>query len=76
MSNSDSFRGSKLVSQLVSWCYQPCQPQRIMSGLREALINRNIGERTNKTEIRPEERSEIAESCRENFWNEMELKGP
>ena len=31
---------------------------------------------TNKAEIRPEEESEKAESCRENLWNEMRLKGP
>ena len=27
-------------------------------------------------EIRPEEQSEQAESCRENLWNEIQLKGP
>ena len=36
-----------------------------MSGLRETFIKRYIVERTNKTEIRPEEQSENAESCRE-----------
>ena len=35
-----------------------------------------IAERTNKTEIRPEEQSEKAESCRENMWNEIQLKAP
>ena len=35
-----------------------------------------IVERTNKAEIRPEERSEKTESCRENLWNEIQLKGP
>ena len=30
----------------------------------------------NKAEIRSEEQSEKAESCRENFWNEIQLKGP
>ena len=29
-----------------------------------------------KDQIRPEEQSEKAESCRENLWNEMQLKGP
>ena len=29
-----------------------------------------IVERTNKTEARPEEQSEKAESCRENLWND------
>ena len=45
--------------------------------LRETFIKRYIGERTNKAEIRPEERSEKAESCRrETLWNEIQLKGP
>ena len=26
--------------------------------------------------MRPEEESEKAESCRENIWNEIQLKGP
>ena len=33
-------------------------------------------ERTNKAEIGPEEQSEKSESCRENNWKEMQLKGP
>ena len=33
-------------------------------------------ERTNEAEIRPEEKSEKAESCRENLENEIQLKGP
>ena len=33
-----------------------------------------IVERTNKAQIRPEERSEKVESCRENLWIEMQLK--
>ena len=32
-------------------------------------------ERTNKAEIKPEEQIEKAASCRENIWNEMQLKG-
>ena len=35
-----------------------------------------IVERTNKAEKRPEEQSAKAGSCRENLWNEMQLKGP
>ena len=35
-----------------------------------------IVERTNKAEIKPEEQSEKAESCRESLWNEIQLKGP
>ena len=27
-------------------------------------------------EIKPEEQSKKAESCRENLWNEIQLKGP
>ena len=34
-----------------------------------------IVERTNKAEIRLEEQSEKAESCRGMLWNEMQLKG-
>ena len=52
------------------------QPQRIISGLRETFIKRCIVERTNKAEIGPEEQGEKAESCRENLWNEIQLKGP
>ena len=35
-----------------------------------------IVERTNKAEQRPQEQSEKTESCRENLWNEIQLKGP
>ena len=48
----------------------------IISGLRVTFIKRYIVERTNKVDMRPEERSEKAESCRENLWNDMQLKGP
>ena len=61
---------------LVSWCFKPSQPQRITSRLREIFIKRHVIERTNKAEIRPEERSEKAESRWENLSNEMQLKGP
>ena len=44
--------------QLVSWCFKPSQPQRIISGLTETFIKRYKAERTNKAEIRPEEQSE------------------
>ena len=33
-----------------------------------------IVERTNEAEIRPEEQNEDTESCRENLWNEIQLK--
>ena len=42
----------------------------------ETFIQRYIAERTNEAEIRPEEQSEKAESCRENLWDEIQLKGP
>ena len=48
----------------------------IISGLRNTVIKRYTVERTNKAELRPEEQSEKAESCRENLWNEIQLKGP
>ena len=54
---------------------KPSKRQRIISGLRETCTNRYIVERTNKAEIRPEERSEKAEICREDLWNEIQLKG-
>ena len=47
-----------------------------MSGLRETFTKRYVVERTNKAEIRPKEQSEKAESCRENLWNEIQLKAP
>ena len=45
------------------------------SGLKETFIKRYIAERTNNAEIRPEEQSEETESCQENLWNEIQLKG-
>ena len=62
--------------ELVNLWFEPSQLLRIMSGLKETFINRHIVERTNKAEIRPEEQSEKTESCRENLWNETQLKGP
>ena len=50
----------------------------IISGLKETFIKiKKIRvERTNESEIRPEEQSEKMESCRENLWNEIQSKGP
>ena len=48
----------------------------IISGLKETFEERYIVERTNRAEIRPEEQSEKSESCREDLWNEIQLKGP
>ena len=39
-------------------------------------MKRCIVERANRAEMRSEEQSEKAESCRENLWNELQLKGP
>ena len=47
----------------------------MISGQKETVIQRYIVERTNEAEIRPEEQSEKMESCRENLWNEIQLKG-
>ena len=65
-----------LVSWLVSCCFKPSQSQRIIPGLRETFIKRHIVERTSKAEIRLEEQNEKAESCWENFWDEIQLKWP
>ena len=62
--------------KLVNWCFEPCQPLGIISGLNETFIKRHTVERTNKAEIRPEKQREKTESCRENLWNEIQLKGP
>ena len=43
---------AKTVSELVSWCFKPSQPQRIISGLREIFKKRYIVEMTNKAEFR------------------------
>ena len=59
-------RGGR-VGWLVSWCFKPSQPQRIISGLMETFIKRYIVERTNEAEIRPEEQSEKVGSCRGEF---------
>ena len=42
----------------------------------KTFIQRYIVERANKAKIRPEEQIEKTESCRENSWNEIKLKGP
>ena len=52
---------------LVNQCFEPIQPPRIMSGLKETFIKKYIIERTKKAEIRPEEPSEQMESCRGEF---------
>ena len=57
---------------LVSRYFKTSQPQRIISGLTETFTKRYIVERTNEAELRPEEQSEKAESCRENLRNEIQ----
>ena len=55
-------------SKLVSRCFEPSEPERIISGLRESFMKRYTVERTNKAEeVGPEEQSKKADSCRENF---------
>ena len=56
---------NSLFSNLVSWCFKPSQPQRIISGLRKTFIKRYMIERTNKTEIRQEKTE----------WESGELSG-
>ena len=63
--------------RLVSWCFEPNQPQRIISANNikaEGDFHKEIVERTNEREIRPKEQSEKAESCRENFWMKYSWK--
>ena len=57
-----------MMIKLVCWCFKPSQPQRIISGLKETLIeiHNYVAERTNKAKIRPEEQSKKEESRREN----------
>ena len=44
--------------------------------MKETFIKKCIAEKTNEAELRPQEQSEKTESCRENLWNELQLKGP
>ena len=67
--------GVQLPEWLVSWRFDPSQPQRIISGLKETFVKRYIFERTKKAEIRPEEQSEKAESCWENLLMKYSWKG-
>ena len=43
--------------------------------MKETFKKRYTVERTNKAKIKLEEQSKKAESCRENLWNEIQLKG-
>ena len=61
---------------LLSLCFKPSQPQRIISGVRKTFTKIYVVERNNKAEIRPEEQSEKAETSQENLWNEIQLKVP
>ena len=63
------------VSELAGWCFKLSQLKGILSGLKETFIKRYLDEKTDKTEIRPEEQREKAESCQENLWNEIQLRG-
>ena len=44
-------------------------------GGKKTFRKRYIVERTNEAEIRLGEQSENTESCRENSWNEIQVKG-
>ena len=57
-------------------CFEPSQPQGIISGLKETFIRRDIVERTDKAEIRPKKQSKKAEGCKENLLSEIQLKRP
>ena len=46
-----------------------------MSELNEIFIKRYLVERTNLAEIKLEEKTEKLRSCRENLWNEIQVKG-
>ena len=61
--------------KLANWCSEPSQPLEITSGLKETFIKRQLVQRTNKAEIRPEEHSEKTESYCKNLLNEIQLKG-
>ena len=52
--------GGKAI--LVSWCFKPSQPQRIISGLKETLMKGYVVERTNKAGIRLEEHNNSPDS--------------
>ena len=62
--------------RVVHWCLELSQPPGIISGLKETFIKRHTVERTSKAEIRPEEQVEKTQSCLENLWDEIQLKGP
>ena len=66
----------RLISRFVNWCFEPRQPLGIISGLKETFIRKHVVERINKADIRPEDQSEKMKSCRENSWNEIDLKEP
>ena len=65
-----------LTKGQVLGCQGPVNHERITSGLRETFIKRYTVERTSKAEIKLEEQSHKTESCQENLWNEIQLKGP
>ena len=67
--------GNLLFSKMVG-ALSPVNHKGFFSGLRETFIKRYVVERTKKAEIRPEEQTEKAESCRENSWNEIQFKEP
>ena len=66
-------RPQRIISGLLSWCFEPSQPQRITSGLDYIWAMGDFYKEIYKAEIRPEEQSEKAERCRENFHGRLSL---
>ena len=57
-------------------CYTGAIQKSLPLNERETFNKRYTAEMFNKAEIRPEEQNEQAESCREDLWNKIQLKGP
>ena len=61
---------------LTRWDFNFCVRSSPLRGHLRRLRKRYIVERTNEAEIRLGEQSAKTESCRENLWNEIQVKGP
>ena len=62
---------------LVSYLIGVLSPvNNYISGLKETFMKRHTVGRTNKAKRRPEEHSQKTDTCGENLWNEIQLKGP
>ena len=49
---TDQLTSSCEIDQLVSCCFEPSQPRRIISGLRETFIKSYVAERSSKAEVK------------------------